>query len=144
MLEFRTSPDRAAVKEFSSEFQKSLSDRKRHLELMKNPDVIQENKMTEKSKVIQLAFLDKIIEDCEIETGKNIAKETNKELNNFYDAQNDRINFIDLKIHFSHEEGGGDKQVSFERSFYGKQNVEFAKKEQEYIRKKIHDNSGSK
>jgi hypothetical protein len=45
-----------------------------------------------------LAYLDKIIDDCENETNKNLPKLVDKQLDNFIVNINDQIKEDDLKV----------------------------------------------
>lgn len=83
MLEFRTSPDRSKVKELESRFKSHFHQRKKTIENFSNPSFIPDHKLIQGSSLVQLAYLDKIIEDCETETEKKIPKKMDRQVDQF-------------------------------------------------------------
>ena len=59
--------DLTNVKGFQRKAVETNRQNKKLLEQMRDPDFIQDSKYVENSKLLQLAFLDKIIESCQIE-----------------------------------------------------------------------------
>ena len=64
-LELYSSNKREDVKGFSKSFGDSLKKRRKTLEELKDPSFVPNFKFVDNSKILQLAFLDKIIEECD-------------------------------------------------------------------------------
>jgi hypothetical protein len=56
------------------------------------------HKFVDNSKILQLAFLDKIIEDCDEDLTKNQVQGNLKNFHSFLDSQQEKIKNDDLKI----------------------------------------------
>lgn len=72
MLELQTSADKKKIPELSDRFRVSLNERKDQLKTLNNPDHVPTQKLLECSKFVQMAYLDKIIEDCNEEYDKKV------------------------------------------------------------------------
>ena len=83
LLDMHTSPDRAQVKELSRNWHADLKERKQTLSVLKDPTFIPENKYLDGSRILKLAYLDKIVEQCEIGDIKNSPKYYTKSIYDF-------------------------------------------------------------
>ena len=75
--------DRAQVKELSRNWHADLKERKQTLSVLKDPTFIPENKYLDGSRILKLAYLDKIVEQCEIGDIKNSPKYYTKSIYDF-------------------------------------------------------------
>ena len=65
ILDMHTSFNRDDVKSFNNKYQEILNKKKHALKLLLSDDHIPDQKVLDNSKIMQLAFLDKIIEECD-------------------------------------------------------------------------------
>ena len=79
-LEMHTTPDLSKQRAYTLQHKQSLKQRRNTVETLKNPDFVPESKFVNGSKVVQLAYLDKIIEDCTDQHSKSNAGELNQNL----------------------------------------------------------------
>ena len=93
-----TSPDLSKAPAFSRNFKSKLRQRRKTLDCIKNPTFIDKNKFVENSKILQLAFLDKIIEDCDEDQDNNHVRALGGELTSFMNSQQLKIKNDALKI----------------------------------------------
>ena len=79
-LDIHASPDLKEVPEFSTNYYKALKQRRRTVETIRSPYYIPDSKFVDGSKILQLAYLDKIIEDCDADKKKFKIKDVKKNL----------------------------------------------------------------
>ena len=64
-LELYSTNKKDEVRGFSKSYGASLKQRRSTLEALKNPNFVPNYKFVDNSRILQLAFLDKIIEECD-------------------------------------------------------------------------------
>jgi len=125
-----TSPDLSKVPAFSPTFKSKLRQRRKTLDHIKNPSYINENKFVENSKILQLAFLDKIIEECDEDQDNNHSRGLSGQLTSFKTTQDEKIKNDALRLELEvKKDEDFEYQLAFEKSFYGKASAATAKKD---------------
>lgn len=138
MLELYSSHQLNQVPGFQKEHIESIRQRRKTLALMKDPNYIPNSKFVQSSKVLQLAFLDKIIEECDEEQDLNKIKEVMHKTKKLVAAQEEKIKLDNLKVDIDiHKDGDFEYQLKFDKSFYGRDNVNVLNKDRFNMRNKI-------
>lgn len=70
-----TSPQRTRVPAFQQDYKSSLRARRKTLDSLNDPNYVQDSKLVQNSKILQLAYLDKIIEECDEDQDANNLKD---------------------------------------------------------------------
>lgn len=106
--------------------------------MLRDPTYIPKTKFINESKMLQLAFLDKIIEECDDDQNHNRIGDIVQRTQSFVDTQVQKIKNDDLKIELEvKKDEDFEYQLAFDQSFYGKESVNVIKKDQYNIRNKI-------
>ena len=112
--------------------------RKMTIDKIKDPDYVPMHKYVDNSKILQLAYLDKIIEECDEDQDRNKIRGIVAKTHSFIDEQKQKIVNDDLKIELEvKKEEDFEYQLKFDQSFYGKDSVQTIKQDQFKIRNKI-------
>ena len=143
-LNLYTNPSIHLEPAFSLDANHSLQRRRNTLNQLKDPNYIPNSKLLEASQVLQLAYLDKIIEECDED---NLKKETQEICNRaaqFVQKEQERIrnnqSKVDLEAKMQEQ---FDDQIAFDKEFNAKDNVELVKRDQLRLRDKITQVLGS-
>lgn len=143
-LDIHTSPDLSKVPALSPDVKSKLCQRRKTIDCIKNPLYIDKTKFVDNSKILQLAFLDKIIEECDEDQDTNHVRELGGHLSSFMESQKQKIenDVLRLELEVKKDEDF-EYQLAFERSFYGKTNAAIAKKDQFQVRERMSASIGS-
>lgn len=137
-LDIHTSQKLANVPGLNKEYRSSLKERRKTLTVLRDPTYIPKSKFINESKMLQLAFLDKIIEECDDDQNHNRIGDIVERTQSFVDTQVQKIKNDDLKIELEvKKDEDFEYQLAFDQSFYGKDSVNVIKKDQYRIRNKI-------
>jgi hypothetical protein len=97
-LELYSSNKREDVQGFSNSYGNSLKQRRSTLDALKDPKFVPNYKFVDNSKILQLAFLDKIIEECDDDQKNNAIGGMIQKTHSFIDKQVQKIQNDDLKV----------------------------------------------
>ena len=88
--------------------------------------------------MLQLAFLDKIIEECDEDQDANRIKEVVHKAKKLMVAQEEKIKLDNLKVDIAlRKEGDFEYQLKFDKSFYGREHVNVLNRDRFHMRNKI-------
>ena len=94
------------------------------IDKIKDPDYVPMHKYVDNSKILQLAYLDKIIEECDEDQDRNKIRGIVAKTHSFIDEQKQKIENDDLKIELEvKKEEDFEYQLKFDQSFYGRESV---------------------
>lgn len=137
-LNLYTNPSIHLEPAFSYDANQSLQRRRNTLNQLKDPNYIPNSKFLDASQVLQLAYLDKIIEECDED---NFRKETQEICNRaaqFVQEEQVRIrnnqSKVDLEARMQEQ---FEDQIAFDKEFISKDTVEEVKRDQLRLRHKI-------
>ena len=112
---------------------------------MKNPSFTPNSKYVENSKILQLAYLDKIIEECDEDQDANQIKGVIDKTKKFMVDQEEKIKIDKLKVDMSiNKEGDFEYQIKFDKSFYGMQHCNALNQDRFDMRNQIVETLGKK
>jgi len=138
MLELYSSQRIDEVPGFRKSNIASIRQRRRTLETLKDPSHVPKYKYIDNSKVLQLAYLDKIIEECDEDQDQNKIKHLVKKTKRVMHEQEEKIRVDHLKIELEiKKDDDFEYQIKFDKSFYGKDNVNVLNRDRFQMRNKI-------
>jgi len=142
-LEIYTSQNLNDIPGFQHSFEDQLHDQRQNLERLKDPSIVPSKKFVDNSKLLQLAYLDKIIEECDEDQDVNRINEIVHKTHSFVDKQKQRIEQDNLRVDLDiHKDEDFEYQMRFDKSFYGKNSVKEVRQDQFHLRNKIQDTIG--
>ena len=139
-----TQGDRARVEGFDKEILGAIAQKKRQISRLKDPSYVSKDQILKNSKILQIAYVDKIIEECDRDHKRNsiapICSKTKSHIND----QVQKIKEDDMRVELIQQgEGDLEYKIKFDRSFYGKDAVEVARRDQFDLRKKMKTTLGN-